>query len=725
MLNNQTFEFSQARLKLKKALYFSMREGKGGAEYLIEDETTGRFFRVGLAQYTFMSMLDGKRTVSTALMKTATLLRHNAIDEQEVANLCKWAIEMGLVESETGNSAARRIEQHDQSRKQTMMSYMNPMMVRIPLFDPGKIISAVMPYTGWLVSPAGLLIWLFVVSYGFIQLGQHWSDFYNNRISVFGSIDLVWIAVTWLILKVIHELAHSVTCKKFGGRVHTCGLLFLLLIPMPYVDVTSAWRFSNKWKRILVSAAGMLAEILIAAIACVIWVNAHPGPLQYHAGNVIITATLHTLLFNINPLMRFDGYYMLADFLEIPNLSGNGRQWLKGGGKRIFFGKKPAPIRETGVHGVAVRVYGVLAMAWFLMISGTLTLAALSIIDGFGLVLAGIGVLMWGGIPLVKLGKFLCVGTKTEKPNRIWFASAMSLTLVLVGCFLYFCPAPSVISAPIVVEYEPISVVRANVNGFAKQIHVTDGQTVQAGDLLLTLENRELEMELKSLQLDIQISQLRSDSLLSQGEVSQVQLENESLDSMIKRLTELESRLADLTVYAPASGQIIARDLELLWGQYLEPGKEILSIGTQGRVHAIGLAKQTDAQWVAENSEAEVTVQLWGRYDARFLPGKIKSVNPRTGDDLPHEAFAATTGGPLAVVPRQQVESGASGRDDDMMLTAPRVKLELEFMTDHDLPPAGKTGQVVVRNRHQNMGHYLVASLTRFVRENNFRTHGL
>ena len=108
MLNEQTFEFSQARLRLKDSLRFTMRQNGKGIEYLVEDEVTGRFFRVGLPQYTFLTMLDGRRTVSTALMKTASLLREHAIDETEAASLCKWAIESGLVESETGNSTARR-----------------------------------------------------------------------------------------------------------------------------------------------------------------------------------------------------------------------------------------------------------------------------------------------------------------------------------------------------------------------------------------------------------------------------------------------------------------------------------------------------------------------------------------------------------------------------------------------------------------------------------------
>ena len=147
MLNEQTFEFSQARLKLKDSLRFTMRQSAGSLEYLLEDESTGRFFRVGLPQYTFLTMLDGNRTISTALMKTATLMRQNAIDENEAANLCKWAIESGLVDSETGNSAQRREEQHEMYQKQQLVSYLNPMMLRMPLFNPDSIVTDISRYT--------------------------------------------------------------------------------------------------------------------------------------------------------------------------------------------------------------------------------------------------------------------------------------------------------------------------------------------------------------------------------------------------------------------------------------------------------------------------------------------------------------------------------------------------------------------------------------------------
>ncbi len=724
MLQESTLEFGQARLKLKESLRFDMRQSGNAVSWICEDEVTGRFFQLGIPQYTFLSMLDGKRTVSTALMKTATLLRENAIDESEAASLCKWAIETGLIETENGNSAARREEQHQQLQKQQLVSRLNPMMVRIPLFDPDNIMTRMEKLLGFLVSPFGLMVWVVVVVAGFFQLLIHWNEFFGERVNSFSAIDIVWIVLTSMVLKIIHEIAHGVVCKKYGGRVSSCGILFLLLIPMPFVDVTSSWRFASKWQRILTAAAGMLAEIFIAAIACFVWTSTAPGPLQYHAGNVIITATLLTLFFNINPLMRFDGYYMLSDWLEIPNLGTHGRQWLKGASKRLYFGTKAPTVKETGLRAFIVKAYGLLAMLWFFTIAVGLSLGASSLLEGFGLIVAIIGLIMWAGIPLWKLTKYVIAGTESEKPNRRWFAVASGITVACLVGFLVFCPAPSVVSAPIVVDYDPLEIVRTKTNGFANTIHVKDGEHVQEGDLLITLENPELQLELKSLSIDIEISEIRVKALRTRDRLGEMIREQESLESMKNRRKELESQIANLRILAPGSGIVLAAELNAAKGKFFQLGDEVLNIGNPTGIHAVALTRQQDIAWIEQNPQANVELRIWGRSHDAVIDGKIKHVNPRARDDLPHEAFAASAGGPLAVVPRQQVEESEDA--GDMKLTEPRVPLEIELSSeDRQRLLPGQSGQLVIRSREQNMGSYLTQNFVRFVKKNNLRTHGL
>ncbi len=728
MLNDETFEFSQARLRLNASLRFTPRVVGENTTYFAEDEVTGRFFRLGVPQYTFLSMLDGNRSVSTALMKTATLLREHAIDESEAASLCKWAIESGLIESETGNSAERRNEQHDRQVSQRILSWVNPLMLRVPLFNPQHIVETLYRYLGFTVSIPGLLIWLGVVVYGFLQLAPHWQKFFEEQVSSFGINDAVWLALTWIILKVAHEAAHAIVCRRFGGRTHECGVLLLMLIPMPFVDLTSSWRFNNKWKRILTSAAGMMLELFIAAIACVIWVDADPGPLQYHMGNLILSATMMTLLFNINPLMRFDGYYMLADFLEIPNLSPHGRQWLKSVFRRLFFGVPHQPPRETGYRGLSVRLYGLLASIWSLLVVVGLSFAAYSFVDGIGLLIAVLGATLWFGIPMVRLVGYL-FSEDLQLSNRFWFVCATSAAVLLVAGFMKFCPSPSLVSAPIVFDYEPFSTVRPKAPGFVGQVHVKEGEEVSSDQLLITLHNPELEHQLHSLRIDIAISELKIKNLFTRQEITQMQLEEESLVAMRDREAELTVHLANLEVRSPQNGTILGRDLESLQGQWFEPGQELMSVGDRDEIVATALATQSDVQWLEGQSAPEADLLIWGRHKEEFITGVISRVRPRARDDVPHEAFAATAGGPLAVVSRQQSEdkkASSSSSAQDLMLTEPRVPIEITLpAADREFLSAGQTGLMLVRSRDENMWSFLTRKVKRMAREETHRTHGL
>lgn len=726
MLNDQTFEFGQARLRLKSSLRFSMRDSGNMVTYLVEDEITGRFFQIGYGQYVFLTMLDGNRTVSTALMKSASLARENAIDETEAASLCKWAIESGIIQSETGNSTARRIEQLERQERQQYLSYLNPMMLRFKLFNPDPLVTSLVRLFGWMVSPLGLMVWITVTFLGSLQLLRCWGTFVSNRIATFGANDLIWIAVAWVILKLIHETAHSVVCKRYGGRVNSCGVLLLLLIPLPFVDVTSSWRFESKWKRMLVSAAGMMAEVFIAAIACFVWANADPGPLKYHAGNLIISATLHTLIFNVNPLMRFDGYYIMADWLEIRNLAQQGRTWVKTRAKWIFFGSSPSPVNETGFRALAVQVYGVLSMGWFVLIAVGLSLACSSLIEGFGLLVATIGLFMWIGIPTIQLTRFLIWGSETERPNRLRFLLACCCFSLLLTITLGYCPSPTVVSAPLVVDFSEASVVRAKSPGFLSPIPWNDGDRIKKGDLIASLENPDLEFQLNSLLIDIQISKMKINSLHTNNQQAQLQLEQERLFAMIEQREELEAQIADLHLRSPQDGIIIGRELNTKPGTYMLPGDELLTIAEPTQIHAIALAKQTDFEWLRESINQPVSIDLFGSGRWEPLQGVIHKVHPRATVNVPHESFSAQVGGALAVVPRQQVENHEFEQSDEMILVEPRVKLEIKF-DDSAVPGllVGQTGQMRVRQRFENLGQYLYGSLFRFVSKNNFRTHGL
>ncbi len=719
--NEHTFEFGQARLKTKECLTFTMRQSGSQVWYLIEDEISGKFFQVGLPQYVFLSMLDGQRTVNFAVMKSATLLRQHAFDDREAANICKWAIESGLVETELSSSSNRRALAAEKELKRKSISWLNPVTLKIPLFQPDRATELLTRYLGWLVSPVGWLLWCVVVCYGFTQLVLNWDAFVDQRLSVISSSDLLWFGVGWIGLKLIHETAHAVFCKKFGGRVPSCGMLLLLLIPLPYVDVTSSWRFENKWHRIGTSAAGMMVEIFVAAICCCIWVQVEPGALKYHTGTLIIAATAHTLFFNANPLMRFDGYYMLADWLEIPNLSTSGRKYVKSVFKRIYFGTKATPLSDIGFRALVIKLYGFMAIGWFFLISVSLMIGASCLLEGVGLLIAIVGIGLWFGVPVMSLIMFLLGKDKLQKPNRLRFACASILTIGLVATVLCGAPAPSVIRAPVVVDFHPLHVVRVQSEGFVQQLHVKDGDMVEPGQLLVTLQNHQLSGRMESLLIDIKISKRRIDGLLSVGDIAAWKLEKASLDALLERQIELEMQLKQLEIRSPDHGTVLALELYSTIGTWMLPGDELLSIGDPESVEAIALMRQQDVKWMSDNTDVAVDFQFWGQSESVDTGGSISRIDPRLSEQLPHEAFAANYGGPLPVM---QQEESASQESQGMRLVHPRAMMRIQFKKDMDLM-AGQMGEMFIRNRNENLGQYLWASVTRFVRAANTRTHGL
>ena len=169
-----------------------------------------------------------------------------------------------------------------------------------------------------------------------------------------------WIAVvvwfTLLVVILIHELGHAFACRRFGGECHELGIMFLVLIPTPYVDASTAWAFPNKWHRIFVGAAGMIVELFFAAICVFVWLNTNPNELiSQLAFNAMLVAGVSTVIFNANPLLRYDGYYMLSDWLEIPNLQQKSKDYLLGLIKRHVFRVKAHQPLPPGERAAALQ----------------------------------------------------------------------------------------------------------------------------------------------------------------------------------------------------------------------------------------------------------------------------------------------------------------------------------------------------------------------------------
>lgn len=593
-----TFEIGNVKLKLRNGLRFTLHQSQGEPWYLVEDETRNRFFQVGLPEYTLLSLLNGTRTLSEAVARTAMILGEDAFTEQAANRLSMWVVESELAETNASVSFARVLHRERDELHRERLGYLNLISTRINLFNPDSLANLGSRWLGWMICWPMALVWLTVVFISTICLLRNWNEFWLGRIATISSMDLVWFALTWMVIKVFHEASHAIVCRRLGGRVPKCGVLLLLFIPLPFVDLSSSWRLESKYQRILISAAGLISEIFIASVAICAWVQLEPGVLRFHCGNIFIATTLHTLIFNLNPLMRFDGYYMLADWLEIPNLYTRGRQHVKSVSCNLFFNRRQEDPTSNDPRCWTIRIYGWLALVWSVVICCSLTLAAIGLFEGVGLVIGVVAAVFWLGVPSYQLISFLIFGSANGSPDRVRFAAVVCGVGVGAAMMFAWLPAPSMVSLPVVVEYDPLETIRADTEGVISHIHVQSGQKVVSGQLLLELANPELESSLEMLKIEKQQSAIKLRQYKDEEAVDAWQQQLSLDHALAKRLDELERLVGRLCVHANFDGVVVSDELSSMQGLYVTAGTELMQIGNTDSIKLVGMLRQEDSRWI-------------------------------------------------------------------------------------------------------------------------------
>ncbi len=718
-----TFDLGLARPRLREDLRFTLHESGRQSWYLIEDELNSKYYRIGRAEYVFLSYIDGETTVQSAIAKTAAELGASAFSEAAAAALCKWLIDTDLATKQRldgDQMAESRRRRHYLKRLQ----WLNPIMWKVPIGNPNKHLAWLASKTGWLIGWPALAVWCATCLFALIM--SCWRpDQWVTTSPIYARDNWLALVLTWLLLRVIHESAHGVVCRHFGGTVREWGVLMLMFVPLPYVDVTSAWRFPEKSQRILTSAAGVLAELFIAAVAAIIWVQSDSPFVRQHALNVVFAASITTLFFNANPLMRFDGYHILADWLDTPNLWTHGRQYVRSIGRRVFLDLPTSDPPWSKKRVTITKVYGVASLCWTIVVLTSLSLAAFSLLDGVGLVLAMIAATLWIGMPAFRLGRFLVYGSETELPNRRRFVVAVATTIVAVLGLGVFLPAPFVVRAPIVIEHDPLLIIRNPTAGFVSEILVQRGQQVSAGDVICRLQNMQLNTQLTDTRVRLEESRLRLRGYSTELQPGAVQYEMEATVDLEQRLAELERMADDLTIRAAVDGQILTLDIHDQLDAYLEPGTEIASIGGLDGKCAIALVPQDDVQSLTGSVGALAKLRIWGEYGGAF-EGQLRKTNPRAQTELPHFSLAAPYGGPLPVIAVEPVGFTDDQQQQEWRLVEPHFRVEIQLQAeDANRTKSGQTGVMHVRTREGSIGAWILNRLTRILRTKVERTHGL
>lgn len=665
--------------------------------YHIEIPARSQFYRIGYTEYVFVSLLDGQTTFSEALALTARSEGASALGQEQAMSLFTWLLENKVAQI-ADEGAATNKSQNNQNKAAEVLQKLNPFWIRIPFGRPESFLKSLHPLVGWMFTPAATILGFALMLAAGVQLASEWNQFSTAANSVFAQDNWVWLFVAWIGLKFIHEMAHGMACQRYGGEVRETGVILAFFAPLAYVDVTSCWSFSSRWKRIHVAAAGMYAELILASVSVFLWTRVDSLILSHLLYNVIVMASISTLLFNANPLMKFDGYYILSDLLQLPNLYTQASEAIRSFSARWIWGTHKSEPSAFGRQAWVLRAYGAGAVCWKLLICFSMLIAASVLFHGAGIVLAIAGSIAWFGMPLFQFGKMIKNLAK-HNPARLLRGGVVltGLTSLLLAVTLKV-PVPFSRVAPGVVEMQDGRQVRCEVDGFIDQIYVSDGQLVNAGDVLLRIRNDDVTSKHSDLLIQIEQENIRYQIAMKMHESGEAVVARKNLESLHDRLSETRRDLEALDVIAPASGQVVARQLHSRLQTYVSEGDELVIVDdNQPKQIRVSVA-QEDFALAGKLLQNEVDVRIGTRPLQR---GVFEKVIPRASRQLFSEALAATEGGSLPVTAMQ------SGDDDSQSLELTSPRFEAIVLLDAHISKQlviGERGYVALGNNDDSIG---------------------
>jgi len=670
--------------------------------YVLQDHSAGKFHRFTPAAYYLIGLMDGERTVQQLWELAGVQLGDDLPTQDEVIRLLGQLHAADVLQCDVPPDLLelfRRHQQHRQTRwKQRLRS---PLVIRVPLWDPERFLSRWLPLVRPLFSWYGVLLWLAVVLTALVLAGIHWSELTESVVDrVLAPQNLLLLWLVYPLVKALHELGHGFATRVWGGEVHEIGIMFLVFMPVPYVDASAASAFRDRRKRMLVGAAGIIVELFLASVALFVWLNVEPGVVRAIAYNIMLIGGVSTVLFNGNPLLRFDGYYVLADAVEIPNLGMRANRYFGYLFQRYLLAleKAESPVAAPGErfwfvsYGIAAFVYRILIMAAIvLFIAGKFFVV--------GVLLA-----LWAVIPLLLVPTWKALSFLLFSPRlhrRRAHAIAVSASLVcLLGAVLFLVPVPLRTQAEGVVWLPERSIVRAGTDGFVQELQVESGTLVSEGAPLIVTQDPFLTAELHVLEsrheeLSLEYNLVRNEDRVRAG------ILKEDIRALEEDLASHREQIERLVIRSPTTGRLVLPLAADLPGQYLHQGQLVGYVLDAGAPIARVVVAQQDVSLVRQQTR-DVELRFAGSPDV-VLPATIQREVPGASNRLPAVALGSQGGGAIAIDPRdgQGVTTFERVFQFDVSIAAQQVpdyvggRVLVQF--DHGFEPLGLQGYRAIR----------------------------
>jgi len=659
--------------KLRASAQISRQYYRGDRWYVVRDPAGNQFHRLSDAAYRFVGLLDGSRTVGEAWDLVGGQLADDAPTQPEVIQILSQLYAANLVETDISPDATVLLRRHKVQMKRKMQGrLMNLLFPRIPIWDCDRFLVRWMPLVKHLLSKWGAIVWLIVVIAALAVVLPTYNAPGGLKDAAKAAINpnnWLWLWFTFVLIKFIHECGHAFACRRFGGEVHEMGIMFLVFIPTPYVDASTAWAFPSKWARMFVGAAGMIVEIFFAAICAFIWISTNNTELINHlAYNAMLIASVSTVLFNANPLLRYDGYYMLSDYLEIPNLQQKSREYMWGLIKRHVFRVKSQQPLPPPYQRAQLLIYAILSSIYRVFIGILIIIMVAFQVPVLGMLMAIGGVVTWIVAPTIKLFKYLTLDPELHrKRGRAWaFCGAVAAAILLLIGIIRF---PMSVHAEAVVKPFKEQVLRPTSPGFVKEVFAKDGQQLKKGDPILVLDDPEMVARLTMLEAQAQKIRVQ---MRKAGVVDQAQklIDQISLRATEEQIKDTQRRLDELTVRAPFDGSLVAPMLHELNGRYLPKGQEIGTLAALDQLQVYAALDQKDAELAFGSHDERAEIRLISQ-PGRVIHAESSRVVPAASPELRDPLLGHAGGGQFAVDPSDPSGKRAVVRPFELIATIP------------------------------------------------------
>ena len=622
---------------------------RGQDWFVLQDLFTGRHHRFSWEAYQVIGLMNGKRTLQQIWENACERLGEHMPTQDEVIALLAQLHRFDLLRSGVLPNFEELKQRFRARTSRFMRSLRSPLSVPFPLFDPEKMLNRTMPLVRPLLSWWGGLLWLLVVGAGLVLALLHWSELTHNISDrIFGLQNLALLALIYPLVKVVHEFGHAYMVKRWGGEVHEMGIMLLVLMPIPYVDASASLAFMDKRQRMLVGAAGILVEMFLAGLAMLVWVHVEPGAVRAAAFNLMLIAGVSTLLFNGNPLVRFDAYYVLADFLEIPNLGMRSTQYMGYLGKRYLLGIEEAesPAASPGEAGW-LGGYAVVSLLYRLLLSVRIILFIASKFFFIGILLA-----CWAAVslvinPLVRISRSLMYDSSLQR-KRLRLLTMICLPTAAVAVFLFLVPLPLYTVAQGVVWPTDESRIVATVDGFITALPVTNGSRVTPGTVLVQCADAELTAQVHILTGELDELQARY-QLNRVTDVPAAEMLKDEIAKVSAELSRARERERELVIHSRSTGTMYLLNQQDMPGRFVHRGTLLGYVLDPGRMQVRVLVPQQDIDLVRTDTH-RVTVRLANRI-GRKLPATIVRQIPEATHELPSMALSTEGGGLFALDP--------------------------------------------------------------------------